>query len=459
MNLNTVECADALDYLATLPDESVHCVVTSPPYFGLRRYLPSGHADEDREIGSEPTPAAFVEAMVKVFREVRRVLRSDGVLFLNLGDSYSSDEKWGGHSTGKQEYIGQAIDGARERRYTGLSGKNLIGVPWRVTLAMQANGWILRSAAPWLKVTAMPESVLDRPTTAHEYVFQFAKTKDYWFDAQSVKKPSKTTSIARAERGVSATNKLVDGAPGQVPHSVHQPRENVRKQDKGGRQYAGFNDRYDAAPVAMRNRRTTDTFNEALDDQITALKEQVAHLEYVKSNGGVIVDGDSIAAFLVNPEASTREHYASFPRKLVEPCVLSSCPDKCCSKCGKPWVRVYERTGAQTQREQAHQPDNTPTKVDSTGWQPVRQATDRFEPQCQCGVGTQPGIVLDPFAGSGTTLVVAAKLGRHYLGCDLSQVYVDMAQKRLSQADPTQDKELKSGMTQLTLFNEVIDGL
>lgn len=179
-----IRIGDCRDLLPAMPDESVHCVVTSPPYFGLRDYGVAG------QIGLEPTPDAFVAEMVEVFGEVRRVLRSDGTLWLNLGDSYANDGKWGGSSGGKHV---SALHGAsgigRGKTVTGLKPKDLIGIPWRVAFALRADGWTLRSEIIWAKPNPMPESVTDRPTSAHEKIFLFAKSARYFYDAEAVREP------------------------------------------------------------------------------------------------------------------------------------------------------------------------------------------------------------------------------------------------------------------------------
>ena len=176
---------DCRTLMATLPDQSVHMCVTSPPYFNLRDY---GMADQ---IGIEQTPVEFVEQLVAVFRELRRVLRDDGTLWLNLADSYANDTKWGGSTSGKHA---QAVHGnrgiGRSRTSTGLPSKSLIGIPWRVAFALQDDGWILRQDIIWSKPNPMPESVTDRCTKAHEYVFLLSKSPTYWCDMKAIAEPS-----------------------------------------------------------------------------------------------------------------------------------------------------------------------------------------------------------------------------------------------------------------------------
>lgn len=192
---NTILQGDALQTLRTLPACSVQSCITSPPYFGLRDYGIYG------QIGLEETPEAYTEKLVQVFREVRRVLRDDGVLWLNLGDSYASSgiggtgyeslHTWNkdGHSRKLGEKSPQIRKG-RAPTPEGLRPKNLLGIPWRVAFALQADGWILRSDCIWHKTNAMPESVKDRPTKAHEYLFLFAKNERYYYDSDSVKEES-----------------------------------------------------------------------------------------------------------------------------------------------------------------------------------------------------------------------------------------------------------------------------
>jgi DNA modification methylase len=176
---------DCLDVLRTMPDRSVHCCVTSPPYFGLRDY------GADGQIGLEATPDAFVAKMVEVFREVYRVLRDDGTLWLNLGDSYASTTsgtgaRGGSFASERAQWQGTAT---RKEIPDGLKSKDLIGIPWRVAFALQADGWYLRSDIIWHKPNPMPESVRDRPTKAHEYLFLLSKSERYFYDADAVREP------------------------------------------------------------------------------------------------------------------------------------------------------------------------------------------------------------------------------------------------------------------------------
>lgn len=212
---------DALEVLSTLPDASVDCCVTSPPYFGLRDY------GVDGQLGAESSPAEYVEAMVAVFAEVRRVLADDGTLWLNLGDSFVSkppgNVRGVSDSTGlngarsSDSYRDRLTAGAGSKSDTtgfGLPEKNLIGAPWRVALALQDDGWILRSDTIWHKSSGMPESITDRPSRRHEYVFLFAKRARYWFDLDPIREPHAETTVAAASRA-----RKPYAPPGQRPNT------------------------------------------------------------------------------------------------------------------------------------------------------------------------------------------------------------------------------------------------
>lgn len=177
----TILIGDCRDQLRMLPDGAVNCIVTSPPYYGLRNY---GH---DGQLGLEETPDDYVAEMVAVFREARRVLRDDGTLWLNIGDSYANDGKWGGSSGGKHA---KGLHGntsiGRTKKRTGLKPKDLIGVPWMLAFALRADGWYLRQDIIWHKPSPMPESVRDRCTKSHEHVFLLAKSQRYLFDAEAI---------------------------------------------------------------------------------------------------------------------------------------------------------------------------------------------------------------------------------------------------------------------------------
>lgn len=199
MELNKIYQGNSLEVLKTFPDESVNCVVTSPPYWGLRDYGVEG------QLGLEKTPDEYVANMVAIFREVRRVLKSDGTLWLNLGDSYGS----GNRKTQESQTVanGNRQDLPIERGKQGFS-KQLIGIPWRVAFALQSDGWCLRQDIIWHKPNPMPESVKDRCTKAHEYVFLMSKSPKYYFDNGAIKEPTVTKDNSNRNRDITKLNNV-----------------------------------------------------------------------------------------------------------------------------------------------------------------------------------------------------------------------------------------------------------
>ena len=211
--VTTLYHGDALICLRTLPTESVHAVVTSPPYFGLRSYGVEG------QIGLELTPEEYVDKLLAVFHEVHRVLRSDGTLWLNLGDTYAGSGRGGGGSYADTSPGWAGIVGHRMPPPVGLKAKDLIGTPWRIASALQADGWWLRSDIIWAKPNAMPESVTDRPTKSYEHVFLMAKNESYYYDNEAVREANTDVSLRRAayESRRAANQGLKSNAQGGMP--------------------------------------------------------------------------------------------------------------------------------------------------------------------------------------------------------------------------------------------------
>ena len=291
---------DCIEVMRGMEPESVHCCVTSPPYWGLRDY------GVDGQVGLESTPDEYVAKMVAVFAEVRRVLRVDGTLWLNLGDSYSakpcadgSDYKDGRQNRGKRTSGGVVL---------GLKPKNLVGIPWRVAFALQADGWYLRQDIIWAKPNPMPESVTDRCTKAHEYIFLLSKSARYYYDADAVKEPDSGSDHERAVL---------------VGQDSLEPSGGLRSRHSGIRTKSGRNG-------LGRNRRSV---------------------------------------WSISTQPYPEAHFATFPPKLIEPCILAGCP--------------------------------------------------------------AGGTVLDPFGGSGTTGEVAAKHGRNAVLVELNEKYIEMARRRI----------------------------
>lgn len=389
--------ADCVETLRGFPDGSVHCCVTSPPYWGLRDY-----GTGDAQIGLEETPEEYVERIVAVFREVRRVLRDDGTLWLNLGDSYAQARGHGHweNRRGKGDERSQkttqrwAKMGAED---IGLKPKDLVGLPWMVAFALRADGWYLRSDIIWAKGSCMPESVTDRPTKSHEYLFLLAKSRGYFYDADAVREPITTKPQGRA-----TTQARSDGG-----------RPDHRK--------ASMSYRYDGvAPgnASGRNKRTVWT---------------------------------------INPRPYRGAHFAVMPPELVEPCVLAGTSEHgCCPACGSPWTRRVERPEKPVGRTDVRPSSRDGGMTAEQGWErsgmshfkydewlkenPAR--TVGWEPSCACDAGEPvPCTVLDPFSGSATTGQVALDRGRDYVGLDLNAEYLDMATARiLGERPPSGDE-------------------
>jgi DNA modification methylase len=384
---------NCLDVLKTIPSNLIQTCVTSPPYFGLRDYGAAG------QLGLEATPQAYVEQMVQVFREVRRTLRDDGTLWLNLGDSYArAAEKGGSGPNGKNEYrwgYGEAksrikdqcskqasnraadIDGVARHLTVGssdgavgradrpgsrsigdgLKPKDLIGIPWRVAFALQEDGWYLRQWHPWLKRNAMPESTKDRPTVACEIMFLLTKSEKCFYDYEAVKQVRTSDEDANGFRGGAYTGGNIDNATLGKRTAVGNKR--VDKQRGHSRRHAGFNDRWDS--MERSEQRLTRAFRNS-DFFFSSLT--FPH--------GAIGNGEELLAFDVATRPYKEAHFATFPAALIEPCILAGAP------AGK--------------------------------------------------------LVLDPFGGAGTTALVSESLGRHSISIELNPEYVTMARARVETA-------------------------
>lgn len=322
-----VKQGDCIELLKAMPSESVQCCVTSPPYWGLRDYGVEG------QIGLEASPEMYVEKMVDVFREVRRVLREDGTLWLNLGDSYyGSWQNYGGGNRGAgkqrpiikgsaaQNPVWEGLEDARPaatQPHPTLKPKDLVGIPWRVALALQADGWWLRCDIIWSKPNPMPESVTDRPTKAHEYIFLMTKSERYFYDSEAIKEP--------CESGPSDIKKMTEGM------------------ERIGGKYKILDD-----PLSKASSKTN-----------------IGQKRSVGSPDG----RNRRSVWTVGTHPFPGAHFATFPPKLIEPCILA---------------------------------------------------------------GSKEGdTILDPFCGSGTVGMVALRHGRKFIGLELNEKYCEMARDRI----------------------------
>jgi len=365
---------DALAKLKELPSESVDCCITSPPYFGLRDY------GVDGQIGLEESPEAYVSKLVEVFREVRRVLKKEGTLWLNLGDSYAS--AW---ASGRRNVIGNPSRTNRIIRMgDGLKEKDLIGIPWMVAFALRADGWYLRSDIIWAKGNPMPESVTDRPTKAHEYIFLFAKSERYFYDVDAIREPH--------------THKDAVRNTGDWAKSVKEPG------------YA------DALPEAKKANRSC---------AMSRPKDYIGNI-----NGR-----NKRTVWNINTKPFSEAHFAVFPPDLIKPCILAGTSERgVCPECGMPWIRQVEHKKMVIRKtdRMADLGEFGRTQSSGTMLSPSETKTIGWLPSCQCSCDPVPAVVLDPFFGAGTTGLVAKKLGRCFIGIELNPEYIGMAQKRVA---------------------------
>jgi hypothetical protein len=384
------------------------------------------------EIGQEETFDLYVTHLLECFREVRRVLRDDGTLWVNLGDRYTN----AGRSTydPKAKLMGRdeshpTAGSKRPADLPGLKKKELCLVPQRVAMALQADGWYLRSMIPWIKRNAMPESVGDRPINALEYVFLFSKTERYYYDRYSVLVPSSPNTHPRAS---------------VFPHRQVRDVDNNRRRRRtnpkaaleaiGSKQNPSFAQACSDYIPADRNRRNTDWFLESWQGLLTD------------------EDGDPLA-LVVNPKGTTITHFAAYPPKLVEPIIRCATSEAgCCSACGAPLMRVVETVKPDLDKQKQSGGDLFGTytgkaKKDFDG-NGVQNASDvkrrilasmtikktrAWIPGCKCGAPAIPCTVLDPFSGTAVTLAAATALGRYSIGCDINESYIKSSDARDAQ--------------------------
>ena len=377
MTLNTIYHGDSLQVLKTLPDESIDCCITSPPYWGLRDYgtakweggdekcnhllgtlasnkstllsnknrdgkmydtgMPfkqicgkCGAVRIDNQLGLEKTPEEYTAKMVEIFREVKRVLKKEGVMFLNLGDTYSA-QRWS-NKPSTTGISGKQYDVLIEKE-TCLPDKNLVGIPWRVAFALQADSWYLRQDIIWHKPNPMPESVTDRCTKAHEYIFLLAKSQKYYFDNKAIKEPAIYGLHSKENR-----------PPGIVRDRLYG---------------------YNSKEATLRGRIVNQTKN-----GVTVCHPNGEHGDAQQSPKSIVDFRNKRSVWTIATKPYKGAHFATFPENLVMPCILAGCP--------------------------------------------------------------KGGIVLDPFAGSGTTCAVAKRLGRNYIGIELNPAYIKLAEERIA---------------------------
>lgn len=374
---------DCREILPTLPAASVHCVITSPPYYQLRDYNCEG------QIGREESPEAYLETMVDVFRHVRRVMRPDATLWCNMGDSYAS--AW---PCRRRSVVGNGSleNGKREERAPrlgfALKDKDLMMMPHRLAIALQNDGWYVRSAITITKNNPMPESVTDRPTSATEMLFLLTKQASYFYDADAVREKTGSEANWESYEQIRARN---GGWTGPDPTGSM-----VRQRTEG---------KFTGTHPAGRNKRNWWVLN--------------------------------------SQPLRNEQHFAAFSEKLVEPCIKAGTSEwGACQACGSPWRRMVEKESIPTRPGRESCTDQTKDhfiakgsggntnlrfrtmpQIQTTGW----QAT------CKCEADVVPCTVMDPFAGSGTVGRVATKLGRKSILIELSPDYAKIIERRNAQ--------------------------
>lgn len=308
---------DCIEQMKTLPSESVHCCVTSPPYWGLRDYGVAG------QLGLEKTPEEYVSKMVAVFREVRRVLRKDGTVFLNIADSYCGSNQGAGtkEPTAKQasnrgtRYMLTENHTSKLAKIDGLKPKDLVGIPWRVAFALQKDGWWLRSEIIWAKKNCMPESVTDRPTKAHEQVFLLAKSANYYYDAQSILEPvaESTASDSRTNDDNYNCGRPERGYPGGASKGSGMLK---RKSWRGSKFHDGKN-----ATIHPNVGKNRNTDNERVHGNLPG-----------RDDGGAACNKpwqetrNRRDVWFISSQPFKEAHFATFPPKLIRPMILAGCP-------------------------------------------------------------------------------------------------------------------------------------
>ena len=433
MKVNKLYNLDCREGLSKLEDESINCCISSPPYWSLRDYGLTGLIwDGDHEcdhiwtdhlsfnflkdppycvncgawfgsLGLEPNFELYIKHLVDIYDKVKRVLKKSGTCWVNLGDSYGGSSKAGNKVFGNPEFNknrpSRELTKTPEKKISNKFDKCLLMLPQRFTIEMINRGWILRNVIIWDKPNCMPSSAKDRFTVDFEYVYFFVKKKKYWFEQQ--RETNLESSKKRAMRG-NNINKYSKGdhlPKGVHPHTMSQPRK-----------YKGY---------------------ENMDEEIAKGNTSLHPLGRNKRTVWKIPTKP-------NPEA----HFATFPPNLISPMIKSGCPEYVCLECGKPREKIIEKTQWKPQRKHKGKGYRIEQKVSESSAFNHRADWEEFKKNnpdiikgysdCGCGKGFESGIVLDPFSGIGTTLKESWRLGRNYIGFELSKEYCEIAKKGLN---------------------------
>ena len=361
---------DCLERLQELEDNSIDCVVTSPPYWGLRDYNIS------KQIGLEPKLDDHIKVIVKVFRKLKRVLKKEGTVWLNYGDCYA---------TAKNGRDASNIRGDdrtfRNKPFTTIQGilknKDLCLLPARIAIALQEDGWYIRSEIIWHKPNPMPESVRDRPTSAHEKIWLITKSPKYYYDYEAIKEPFSNGTYLR-----------------------YHNQKNILKYQQGSLvAHAGKKTNGPMKPVISGNKRN-------------------------KRN-----------VWTVTTKPFKEAHFATFPKDLIEPCIKAGCPEKVCVECGKPQVKEFYRDKSTLPVKRNKRDGDSDRAVGGVyqKWMEENPVQITIKPSCDCNKGFKPGVVLDPFAGAGTVGLVCKKLNRNAILIELNPDYIEIAKNRINE--------------------------
>jgi DNA modification methylase len=392
---NTIICGPAKEVLQTFHDEPINCCISSPPYWALRDY------GVDGQLGLEPTFEEYVLKLCDIYDEVKRVLRKDGTCFVNLGDTYNNVTP-GGRDINRWPKQSRNDHTPNNRSLpVNVQVKSLCLIPQRFAIEMVNRGWILRNVIIWHKPNPMPSSAKDRFTVDFEYVYFFVKSKKYWFEPQY--EPYQESSVGRyalaGQRNMETFSQSRDFAGGGREANENPPH--IYKAGQG------------------------------------TVKSRGNNVDHLCVGGSNPLGRNKRCVWTIPTQPFPEAHFATFPEKLVEPMIKAGCPEFVCTKCGKAREKIYN------EQKEYHRKPNYKSRTASGSEYDGKFYSDMYDniktfkgyTDCGCNVDWRPGVVLDPFAGSGTTLQVAARLNRNWLGIELKPEYIEMAEKRATQGE------------------------
>ncbi len=463
--INKIICGDCLETMRAMPDESIDMVMTSPPYWGLRDY---GTGPD--QLGLEPTPEMYIEHLTEIFNEAKRVLKKEGTLWLNIGDTYFAHGGSRGNKTCPgadtlrgNPFLKEVAPAFRADPKCGLQSKCLCMIPERLAWSLIQNGWILRNKNIWYKKNAMPSSVTDRFSNRWEYLFMFSKsTKSvYWTNKKTLKLATKQPAGIQGIKGE-------DWEWGRCPKCEgcgeiiykEKPKNCSRCKGYGKIKisfWTGHDYYFDLDAVRQPYIEPLNRWGGPIldipkktkwkSDDEKAKWAMSVRIRQSRPNPAGKNPGD---VFEINTQSFPEAHFAVFPESLCEKPIKAGCPEEVCKKCGKARERIIEkfvpspadglpkRKGKRYGESTGGGHGKTSILNMSDGDAYVKWKQDHPDKTtgwtaCDCKAGYEPGIVLDPFAGAGTALFVAQQLKRRFIGIDIKKEYCELAEKRLAQ--------------------------